>query len=96
MKIGMNASRLAGPRLGVGRYLEYMLKYWSVALDADDEVYAYVRQPVASESIAHLSLSPAIKFANVNPALTGLLWENASMASRVGMPTQSRSQPWRR
>ena len=83
MKIGMNASRLAGQRLGVGRYLEYLLKYWSVALDAEDEVYAYVRQPVAPESLAHLNLSASIKLATVGPALSGVLWENASMAWRA-------------
>ena len=83
MKIGMNASRLAGQRLGVGRYLEYLLKYWSVALDAEDEVYAYVRQPVAPESLAHLNLSASIRLATVGPALSGVLWENASMAWRA-------------
>lgn len=83
MIIGINASRLAGQRLGVGRYLEYMLKYWSMMLGADEEVHAYIREPVSPESVAHLNLSKAIKFETVGPALTGVLWENASMARRA-------------
>lgn len=83
MKIGMNASRLAGQRMGVGRYLEYMLKYWSMMLNSDEVVHAYVRESVAPESVAHLNLSSAIKIETVGPALTGVLWENASMAWRA-------------
>lgn len=79
----MNASRLAGQRLGVGRYLEYMLKYWSLMLNADDKVHAYVRERVAAESVAHLNLSSAIKIETVAPSLSGVLWENTSMARRA-------------
>ena len=75
MKIGINVSRLEGQRMGVGRYLEYMLKYWSGMLDPGEEVHAYLRHPVPPESIDHLNLGHAIKLQTVGPALTGALWK---------------------
>lgn len=83
MRIGINVSRLWGQRMGVGRYLEYMLKFWSVMLNADEEVHAYLRQPVPPESISHLNLSPAIKLQIAGPKLIGALWEHSSMAFRA-------------
>ncbi len=44
MRIGMNVSRLEGQRLGVGRYLEYLLKHWSTMLSPGEEVHAYLRE----------------------------------------------------
>jgi glycosyltransferase involved in cell wall biosynthesis len=83
MRIGMNVSRLSGQRLGVGRYLEYLLKYWSRMLGPGEEVHAYLRERVPAETITHLNLSPAIKLEEVGPKLTGILWENSSMALRA-------------
>ena len=79
MKIGMNVSRLSGQRLGVGRYLEYMLKCWSRMLVPGEEVHAYLRNDVPSESVSHLNLSPSIELRKVGPKLPGLLWENFSL-----------------
>ncbi len=83
MRIGINVSRLSGQRLGVGRYLEYMLKYWSGMLAPDEEVHGYLREAVSNESLAHLNLSPAIKLEVVGPKLPGTIWENSSMALRA-------------
>jgi glycosyltransferase involved in cell wall biosynthesis len=83
MNIGINVSRLSGQRLGVGRYLEYMLKYWSQMLQPGEIVEAYLRKPVSDESIAHLGLSASIQLQVVGPGLTGFLWENSSMALRA-------------
>lgn len=80
MRIGINVSRLAGQRKRVGRYLEYMLKFWSVMLDPSEEMHVYLRHAVPPESIAHLKLGRAIKLQTVGPVLTGVLWENFSMA----------------
>lgn len=80
MRIGINVSRLEGQRMGVGRYLEYMLKYWSGMLDANEEVHAYLRKPVPPETLSHLNIGPTIKFQIVGPTLTAALWENLSMA----------------
>ena len=79
MKIGMNVSRLSGQRMGVGRYLEYMLKFWSGMLDPGEEVHAFLRHPVPPESITHLNLGSAIKLRTASPVLTGALWENISL-----------------
>ena len=46
MRIGFNAQRLAGQRLGVGRYIEYMVRNWSALLTPDDELSLFVRQPL--------------------------------------------------
>ncbi len=83
MKIGMNVSRLEGQRLGVGRYLEYLLKCWSLMLKPGEEVHAYVRGGVAPDTIEHLNLSSSIKLQQLRPRLTGILWENATMAMRA-------------
>lgn len=83
MRIGINVSRLSGQRLGVGRYLEYMLKYWSQMLGPGEKVHAYLREAVPAETLAHLNLSPSIRLQQVGPKLTGLLWENFSMALRA-------------
>lgn len=83
MNIGINVARLSGQRLGVGRYLEYMLKYWSQMLEPAEQVHAYLRTAVTPESVAHLNLSPQIKLRVVGPALTGVLWENSSMVMRA-------------
>src|ERR1041384_2580695 len=83
MNIGINVSRLSGQRLGVGRYLEYMLKYWSQMLQPGEDVHAYLREPVTSESVSHLNLSPQVKLEVVGPKLRGILWENSSMAMRA-------------
>jgi glycosyltransferase involved in cell wall biosynthesis len=83
MRIGINVSRLSGQRLGVGRYLEYILKYWSHMLRPEEEVYAYLREPVPAETLAHLNLSQSIKLQQVRPKLPGILWENFPMAFRA-------------
>lgn len=83
MRIGINVSRLEGQRLGVGRYLEYMLKHWNAMLQPGEEVHAYLRKPVPRESIAHLNLGDAIRFEVPGPALTGVLWENLSLPRRA-------------
>ena len=80
MRIGINVARLEGQRMGVGRHLEYRLKYWSGMLDADEEVHAYLRKPFPPETLSHLNIGPAIKFHIVRPTLTAAPWENSSMA----------------
>jgi glycosyltransferase involved in cell wall biosynthesis len=83
VRIGINVSRLSGQRLGVGRYLEYLLKHWSQMLAPEEEVHAYLREAVSAESIMHLNLSSSIKLQQVGPKLPGLLWENLSLPRRA-------------
>jgi len=73
MRLGVNALRLSGQRLGVGRYIEYMLGYWDSMLARGDRVVVYVREPV---SIAHLGLSAAFEFKVLASSAKGVFWEN--------------------
>ena len=52
-------------------------------LAPEEEVYAYLREAVPAESIAHLNLSPSIKLEQVGPKLPGFLWENLSLPLRA-------------
>jgi len=79
MKFGVNALRLSGQRLGVGRYLEYLLKYWNEQLERSDVVTLYVREPV---DLDELGLSDAFRVNVLGPAINGTLWENAILAPR--------------
>ena len=45
MRFGVDALRLSGQRLGIGRYIEYLLKDWDGMLEPDDSVLVYVREP---------------------------------------------------
>jgi hypothetical protein len=81
MRIGMNVSRLSGQRLGVGRYLEYMLKYWGRMLDSGEEVHGYLREAVPHASLAHLNLSLKIEPHRVGPRLPGVVWENTQASN---------------
>jgi hypothetical protein len=42
MRFGVNALRLSGQRLGIGRYIEYLLKDWDSMLEPGDQVVVYV------------------------------------------------------
>src|SRR5690349_13993372 len=73
MHIGVSAWRLAGQRLGIGRYIEYILKYWNPLLASDDRVSIYVHEPFNRRS---LSLSDAFESRIVRPKLKNAIWEN--------------------
>lgn len=72
MRIGVNARRLEGQRLGVGRYIEYLVKHWGSQLASDEEVVLYLREPLRADD----ALPPRFSAQVVGPPLTGLAWEN--------------------
>ncbi len=83
MRFGVNAQRLAGQRLGVGRYLEYMLKYWSAQLRADDSLHIYVEQPFDPAS---LGLGDRVHVHHLTLAgirIGGKVWENLLLPTRA-------------
>lgn len=45
MRLGVNGLRLTGRRLGVGRYVEHMLRWWGVMDHPFTEVAAYIPEP---------------------------------------------------
>lgn len=73
MRVGVSAWRLSGQRLGVARYIEYLLKYWSTMLEEEDRCTLYVHEPADT---ALLDLSSAYDARLVRPRLTNALWEN--------------------
>jgi glycosyltransferase involved in cell wall biosynthesis len=73
MHIGVSAWRLHGQRLGVGRYIEYILKYWNTMLGPDDRVTLFLRDDFDPRT---LGLSAAFTTHVIRPALTNALWEN--------------------
>ena len=45
MHVGISAWRLQGQRLGIGRYIEALLKYWACCVQPDDTVTVFVHEP---------------------------------------------------
>jgi glycosyltransferase involved in cell wall biosynthesis len=76
MRIAMNARRLEGQRLGVGRYLEYLLKHWDRQLAADEHMDLFVRAPFKG---SELGLSDKFTVRQLSPRLTGLMWESVHL-----------------
>lgn len=83
MRIGFNAQRLTGQRLGVGRYIEYVVRHWSDQLAPDEQVVLYLRSPLDAEGRRQLGGSPAIDARVLRPALTGVAWENVNLTARA-------------
>jgi glycosyltransferase involved in cell wall biosynthesis len=79
MRIGINARRLAGQRLGVARYIEYMLKYWDGMLDPTERVVVFSREPLAGPP-----LSSAFEMRVLPSRLDGVAWETAVLGRHDG------------
>lgn len=79
MRIGVDGLRLSGQRLGIGRYIEYLLTYWSGMLSADERVLVYVREPV---DLGELGLTEAFEIRVLPSRLAGMAWESLVLARR--------------
>jgi glycosyltransferase involved in cell wall biosynthesis len=79
MRIAFNAQRLAGQRLGVGRYIEYMLRYWRGMLTPDETVTVFLRRALSAETVAYLGLPPSMPTRVLPPDISGIPWENISL-----------------
>jgi glycosyltransferase involved in cell wall biosynthesis len=73
MILAVNGRRLEGQRLGVGRYIEYLLRHWGAMLEPDELVDVFVREPI--DRVA-LGLQPNVRTRQVGSRFTGLIWEN--------------------
>ncbi len=73
MLIGVNCRRLVGQRLGIGRYLEYMLRYWNRQVAAGEHIDIYVPEPV---DLTDLNLGGSLSVRTLRPGIRGILWEN--------------------
>ncbi len=73
MRIAFNGQRLAMQRFGVGRYIEYMLRYWGRMLTPDEELALFLRRPLDADLQA---LGPAIRPTVLESRMSGIPWEN--------------------
>ncbi len=73
MRFGVSARRLEGQRLGIGRYIEYMLKSWEEMLAPADRMTLYLRAPLVE---GDQWISDAFETRVLRPRLTGITWEN--------------------
>lgn len=76
MRLGVNARRLEGQRLGVGRYIEYLLRHWETMLAPSDEVVLFVREPLREDD----DLPSRFEVRVLGPRLTGMTWEQGPLA----------------
>ena len=83
MRIAFNGHRLAGQRLGVGRYIEYLLRYWGDMLRDDEQVSLFLRQPLDAASSAYLDLPPSIRPVVLGPDMPGIPWENLRLRRKA-------------
>lgn len=79
MIIGVDGVRLSGQRLGIGRYIEYLLKHWDTMLQSDEQVVVYVREPFDKVG---LGLSDQFRVEVLPSRLGGVPWEHVELARR--------------
>ena len=80
MKLGIDAQRLAGQRLGVGRYIEYMIRNWERMVSPADQVTVFVRDPRVA---ADPTLSGAFNVRCLRPRLTGMAWQTVVLGRQA-------------
>src|SRR5215471_2015731 len=73
MKWGVNARRLEGQPYGMGRYIEYLIKYWQKLAQPTDQVKLFLRAPLDRPGLHD---TDNFQFVRLRPRLTGVLWEN--------------------
>lgn len=73
LSIAFNGQRLAGQRLGVGRYIEYMLRHWSTMILPDEEISLFVRRPIEDDLG---SLHPDVRPVLLTSRMSGAPWES--------------------
>ena len=96
MRIAFNAQRLAGQRLGVGRYIEYMLRHWAGLLRDGEDISLFVRQPLEPDLSG---LHPRIRPVLLRSRLSGIPWENIHLPGAAAghdvLFCPAYSGPWR-
>lgn len=81
LAIAFNGQRLAGQRLGVGRYIEYMLRHWARMLDDDEQISLFVRRPLEDDLG---NLHPRLRAVLLESRLSGIPWENVRLRRPAG------------
>jgi glycosyltransferase involved in cell wall biosynthesis len=75
MRIGINARRLAGQRLGVARYIEHLAKDWATMLTPTEHAVFFLRQALEPDD-----LPDRVEKRVIGSRLDGVLWENVVLA----------------
>ena len=78
MRLGIDGLRLMSKRLGVGRYIEYMLRYWPEARNPFTDIVVYTPGPIP----APVPVRPPIRLQFLAPALPPAAWEHAVLPLR--------------
>jgi glycosyltransferase involved in cell wall biosynthesis len=65
-------------RLGVGRYIEYMLRYWPEARHPFSEIVVYTPAAIPAPP----AMDPSIRVQPLGPALAPAIWEHAVLPLR--------------
>jgi glycosyltransferase involved in cell wall biosynthesis len=76
VRIAVNARRLEGQRLGVGRYIEYLLKHWEHQVEPTEEVDVVLRTPLRADDTWFPS---PFRSHVLRPSLTGHAWEQTRL-----------------
>ena len=79
MYLGIDGQRLNGQRLGIGRYIEYMLYHWSTLQAPGDRIDLFLRGG-GPHTVATLA---GIRQVALTPALPGQLWQNLVLGRKV-------------
>lgn len=80
MRFAVNVRRLEGQRLGIGRYIENLLHTWKDILQPEDSMVLYLREPLRD---GDKWIEDNFETKVLSPRLTGVTWENLSMAYRI-------------
>src|SRR5918911_318131 len=76
MRLGVSARRLSGQRLGVGRYIQYVLLQWAQRPLPFERVTLYSRAAIGQDV---LSVSPCYRNRVVASPIEPLLWEQVAL-----------------
>jgi hypothetical protein len=71
--LGRRCASLAGQRLGVGRYIEYLVKHWRSMMEADDRCTLFMREPYDGSA---WEPSPSIRVRAFAPSVPPSVWQH--------------------
>ena len=80
MRFGVNMRRLEGQRLGIGRYLENLLRHWGTSLSSGENMVLYLREQLREQDNW---IRNTFETEVVGPRLTGMAWENISLPPKL-------------
>lgn len=75
LRFGIDAQRLSGQRLGVGRYIEYLLRQWASQLHSIERMTVYVRESMGPQP----RLPEAMDVRVIAPRLPAALWQHLAL-----------------